>query len=129
MVSELATFKGTSKINEGYVELGYDNETLDCDVLEVAVGRSKKLDIIQRRVLQGRVISNKIDKAITVLIERRVKHPIYGKYLTRTTKLKAHDETNQCNEGDIVTLAESSPSSRSKTSLWNLICVVDKTTK
>ena len=50
------------------------------------------------RTLQGRVVSDKMDKSITVLIERRVKHPMYGKYLTRSTKLKAHDETNQCND-------------------------------
>ena len=53
------------------------------------------------RTLQGRVISDKMEKSITVLIERRVKHPIYGKFMTRSTKLKAHDETNQCVTGEI----------------------------
>ena len=48
------------------------------------------------RTIQGRVVSDKMEKSITVLIERRVKHPIYGKFMTRSTKLKAHDETNQC---------------------------------
>ena len=56
------------------------------------------------RTLQGRVVSDKMDKSITVLIERRVKHPMYGKYMTRSTKLKAHDETNQCAAGDLVTI-------------------------
>ncbi|EDP98722.1 30S ribosomal protein S17, partial [Shewanella benthica] len=59
------------------------------------------------RTLQGRVLSNKMDKSITVAIERKVKHPLYGKYLKRTTKIHAHDETNQCNEGDLVTIAKS----------------------
>jgi small subunit ribosomal protein S17 len=61
------------------------------------------------RTLQGRVISDKMDKSITVLIERRVKHPMYGKFITRSTKLKAHDETNQCNAGDLVTIRECAP--------------------
>ena len=65
------------------------------------------------RTLQGRVISDKMEKSITVLIERRVKHPIYGKFMTRSTKLKAHDETNQCVTGDLVTIRECSPISKS----------------
>ena len=76
------------------------------------------------RTLQGRVISDKMDKSITVLIERRVKHPIYGKFMTRSTKLKAHDETNQCNEGDVVTIRECAPISKSKA--WTLVDVVEK---
>ena len=67
------------------------------------------------RTLQGRVISDKMEKSITVLIERRVKHPIYGKFMTRSTKLKAHDETNQCVTGDLVTIRECAPISKSKT--------------
>ncbi|MFB0979611.1 MAG: 30S ribosomal protein S17 [Colwellia sp.] len=76
------------------------------------------------RTLQGRVISDKMDKSITVLIERRVKHPMYGKYLTRSTKLKAHDETNQCNAGDLVTIREVAPISKSKN--WTLVDVITK---
>jgi small subunit ribosomal protein S17 len=76
------------------------------------------------RTLQGRVVSDKMDKSITVLIERRVKHPIYGKFMTRSTKLKAHDETNQCNEGDVVTIRECAPISKSKA--WTLVDVVEK---
>jgi small subunit ribosomal protein S17 len=76
------------------------------------------------RTLQGRVISDKMDKSITVLIERRVKHPIYGKFITRSTKLKAHDETNQCNEGDVVTIRECAPISKSKS--WTLVEVITK---
>ena len=56
------------------------------------------------RTVQGRVSSNKMDKTITVVIERRVKHPIYGKFIKRSTKVHAHDESNQCNIGDTVTI-------------------------
>ena len=76
------------------------------------------------RTLQGRVVSDKMDKSITVLIERRVKHPIYGKFMTRSTKLKANDETNQCNAGDVVTIRECAPISKSKS--WTLVEVVEK---
>ncbi|NMP17123.1 MULTISPECIES: 30S ribosomal protein S17 [unclassified Thalassotalea] len=76
------------------------------------------------RTLQGTVVSNKMDKSITVLIERRVKHPIYGKFMIRSTKLKAHDETNVCSEGDVVTIRECAPISKSKS--WTLVDVVSK---
>ncbi|MDR6965974.1 30S ribosomal protein S17 [Shewanella putrefaciens] len=76
------------------------------------------------RTLQGRVTSNKMDKSITVAIERQVKHPIYGKYIKRTTKIHAHDETNQCNEGDLVAIRECRP--LSKTKCWTLVEVVSK---
>jgi small subunit ribosomal protein S17 len=76
------------------------------------------------RTVQGRVVSNKMDKTITIVVERKVKHPIYGKFIKRTTKLHAHDETNQCNEGDLVTIRESRPLSKSKN--WTLVEVVTK---
>ena len=76
------------------------------------------------RTVQGRVVSNKMDKTITVAVERKVKHPIYGKFIKRTTKLHAHDETNQCNEGDVVTVRECRPLSKSKN--WTLVEVVTK---
>ncbi|KKO47687.1 30S ribosomal protein S17 [Arsukibacterium sp. MJ3] len=74
------------------------------------------------RTLQGKVISNKMEKSITVAIERSVKHPIYGKFIKRTTKLHVHDETNQCNEGDVVTIRECRPLSKTKS--WTLVAVV-----
>ncbi|MCK5880523.1 MAG: 30S ribosomal protein S17 [Sinobacterium sp.] len=77
------------------------------------------------RTVQGRVVSNKMDKTITVLVERRVKHPVYGKFMTRSTKLHAHDETNECNIGDVVTIQESRPLSKSKT--WVLTTVDERT--
>jgi len=70
------------------------------------------------RTATGRVVSNKMEKTITVLVERRVKHPIYGKFITRSTKLHAHDETNECSIGDVVTIKESRPLSKTKT--WAL---------
>lgn len=76
-----------------------------------------------KRTLTGKVVSNKMDKSITVLIERRVKHPVYGKYLTKSTKLHAHDENNVCREGDVVTIAETRPIS--KTKAWTLVEVVE----
>ncbi len=76
------------------------------------------------RTVQGRVISNKMDKSITVAIERQVKHPIYGKYVKRTTKIHAHDEQNQCNAGDTVTIRECRPLSKTKS--WTLVEVVTK---
>lgn len=70
------------------------------------------------RTATGKVVSNKADKTVTVLVERRVKHPIYGKYITRSSKLHAHDEANECNIGDVVTIIETRPYSKSKT--WKL---------
>lgn len=67
-----------------------------------------------KRTLVGRVVSNKMDKTVTVLIERKVKHPLYGKYVVRSKKYHAHDESNQYNEGDTVEIQESKPISRTK---------------
>jgi small subunit ribosomal protein S17 len=77
------------------------------------------------RILTGRVISNKMDKTITVLVERRVKHPIYGKFIKRSTKVRAHDSDNQCQVGDTVTVEQCRPLSKSKT--WRLLRVVERT--
>jgi len=76
------------------------------------------------RMLTGRVISNKMDKTITVLVERRVKHPIYGKFITRSTKVHAHDEDNQCQIGDTVTVQQSRPLSKTKT--WRLLEIIER---
>jgi small subunit ribosomal protein S17 len=67
-----------------------------------------------QRTINGRVLSNKMDKTITVLVERVVKHPVYGKYIKRSTKLLAHDELNQCQEGDVVSIASCRPISKNK---------------
>jgi small subunit ribosomal protein S17 len=76
------------------------------------------------RTQQGRVVSNKMDKSIVVAIERMVKHPIYGKFIKRTTKLHAHDETNECRQGDLVEIKECRPLSKKKS--WTLVRVVEK---
>lgn len=67
------------------------------------------------RTMTGHVISNKMDKTISVLVERVIKHPVYGKYIKRSTKLLAHDEKNQCQEGDKVVITSSRPISKRKT--------------
>ncbi|TMN90784.1 30S ribosomal protein S17 [Pseudoalteromonas phenolica] len=74
------------------------------------------------RTLQGRVVSDKMDKSIVVAIERQVKHPIYGKFIKRTTKLQAHDESNTAKAGDVVTIRECAPISKNKS--WTLVDVV-----
>ncbi|MEZ7985034.1 MAG: 30S ribosomal protein S17 [Pseudomonadales bacterium] len=76
------------------------------------------------RKITGRVVSDKMDKTITVMVERRVKHALYGKYITRSTKLHAHDEKNECNEGDLVAISESRPLSKTKT--WMLQEILEK---
>ena len=77
-----------------------------------------------QRTVTGRVVSDKMDKTITVLIERQVKHPLYGKFIKRSTKVHAHDESNECNAGDTVTVEQCRPLSKSKT--WRLVKVVEK---
>jgi len=76
------------------------------------------------RTLTGRVVSNKMDKTITVLVERKVAHPLYGKFVKRSTKVHAHDENNDCQEGDVVIVAECRPLSKSKS--WKLVEVVTR---
>lgn len=77
-----------------------------------------------RKTRVGVVVSNKMDKTITVAIERKVPHPIYKKYFKKTTKLHAHDETNQCGLGDVVKIMETRPLSKSKR--WRLVEIVEK---
>lgn len=76
------------------------------------------------RTLSGKVVSDKMNKTITVRIERRVKHPVYGKIISRSTKIKAHDESNQCRIGDVVTIKETRPLSKTKS--WTLVEVVER---
>lgn len=76
-----------------------------------------------KRTLIGRVVSDKMDKTVTVLVERRVKHPLYGKIVVRSNKYKAHDETNQYKAGDTVEIAEGRPISRSKA--WSVVRLIE----
>ena len=75
-----------------------------------------------QRTIEGRVVSNKMDKTVTVLVERQVKHALYGKYLRRSTKLHAHDADNACNEGDVVRIAECAPMSKTKN--WRVVEII-----
>jgi small subunit ribosomal protein S17 len=81
----------------------------------------------QLRTVEGRVVSNKMNKTVTVLVERQVKHALYGKYIKRSTKLHAHDEDNACNEGDVVRVAECRPLSKTKN--WRVVEVVTRAAK
>ena len=72
----------------------------------------------------GLVTSNKMDKTITVAVERRVKHPVYGKFIGKTTKFSAHDEKNECGEGDLVKIMETRPLSKNKR--WRLVEIIER---
>jgi small subunit ribosomal protein S17 len=76
------------------------------------------------RSLSGRVISDKMNKTITVQVDRRIRHPLYGKIVTRHTKLHAHDESNECKQGDLVEIEECRPLSKSKA--WRLVKVLER---
>ena len=78
----------------------------------------------KQRTVQGRVVSNKMDKTVTVLVERQVKHELYGKYIRRSTKLHAHDAENTCKEGDVVRVAECAPMSKTKN--WRVVEIVER---
>jgi len=77
-----------------------------------------------QRTLTGRVVSNKMDKTVSVAIERLIKHPVYGKYIRRTTKVLAHDAANECQAGDRVAISECRPISKNKS--WSVVNVVER---
>ena len=79
------------------------------------------------RTVEGRVVSNKMNKTVTILVERQVKHPLYGKYIRRSTKLHAHDEENACNEGDVVRVSECRPLSKTKN--WRVVEIITRAAK
>ncbi len=78
----------------------------------------------ENSTLQGRVVSDKMDKGITVMVERRVKHPLYGKFIRRSTKVHAHDENNECQVGDVVIVEQCRPISKTKN--WRFIKLVER---
>ncbi|MBN1237764.1 MAG: 30S ribosomal protein S17 [Gammaproteobacteria bacterium] len=88
-------------------------------------GAEESADEKKVRKVTGRVVSNKMDKSVTVAIERLIKHPVYGKYIRRTTKVVAHDEDNACREGDTVAIAECRPISKRKS--WRVVEIVGTT--
>ncbi|MDB5261098.1 MAG: ribosomal protein [Adhaeribacter sp.] len=77
-----------------------------------------------RKERTGRVVSNKMNKTITIIVESKMKHPIYGKFVNTSTKFKAHDENNDCGEGDLVRIMETRPLSKSKT--WRLVEIIER---
>ena len=130
--------KSAQQLNEQLLGLLRDQFNLRMQKATGQLGQSHLLSQVKRdiarvktvlkqqavRTLTGRVVSDKMDKTITVLIERRVKHPIYGKYVKRSTKLHAHDETNQCHIGDKVTIRETRPMAKTKS--WALVDVLER---
>jgi small subunit ribosomal protein S17 len=78
----------------------------------------------KQRTVTGKVVSDKMDKTVSISVERKVKHPLYGKYLRRSTKIMVHDEDNACNEGDVITIAECQPFSKNKS--WRLVEIVER---
>jgi small subunit ribosomal protein S17 len=89
-----------------------------------AVANTNSVDRNLRKTRIGVVSSNKMDKTITVNVERKVKHPLYGKFVKKTTKFHAHDEKNECSIGDTVKIMEARP--LSKTKRWRLVEIVEK---
>lgn len=77
-----------------------------------------------QHTLTAKVVSDKMNKSVTVMLERKVKHPLYGKYIRRSTKLHVHDENNECGIGDVVTIKQCRPISKTKS--WRLVKVVEK---
>ncbi len=88
-----------------------------------AADSSSQAEKVQRTLI-GSVTSDSMDKSITVMIERRIKHPVYGKYIKRSTKLHVHDENNECGKGDVVMIEQCRPMSKTKS--WRLVQVVEK---
>ncbi|MDH3399482.1 MAG: 30S ribosomal protein S17 [Chromatiales bacterium] len=92
------------------------------------MSESEKVEAVETgekktRNVTGRVVSNKADKSITVAVERKEKHPVYGKYIRRTTKYMVHDEANVCREGDLVEISECRPISKRKS--WTVVQVLE----
>ena len=77
-----------------------------------------------KRTIIGRVVSDKMDKTVSVAVERKIKHPVYGKYIRRTTKVLAHDAANECKQGDRVAISESRPVSKNKS--WSFVDIIER---
>ena len=85
---------------------------------------AKPADAKIKRTVTGRVVSNKMDKTVSVYIERVIKHETYGKYIRRSSKVLAHDESNDCNEGDRVAISECRPTSKRKA--WQVVNIIER---
>ena len=88
-----------------------------------SMNKTASAEVVQR-TLSGVVTSDAMDKSITIMIERKIKHPVYGKYIKRSTKLHVHDEKNECTKGDTVVIEQCRPISKTKS--WRLVKVVEK---
>ena len=104
----------------GSIITGYQTKDFDAVKLQTAPFRDGKAS--DARTVEGRVVSNKMSKTVTVLLERQVQHPLYGKIVRRSTKVHAHDENGQCKEGDTVRIVECAPLSKTKN--WRVVEVV-----
>ena len=98
------------------------NLNYNVEMSELKIYQTMERHLRKERI--GLVVSNKMDKSIVVSVERRVKHPIYGKFVKKTTKLMAHDENNECNIGDTVRIMETRPLSKNK--CWRLVNIIEK---
>ena len=85
---------------------------------------AKETEVKGKRTVIGHVVSDKADKTVSVRVERLIKHRVYGKYIRRTTKVLAHDESNECKSGDRVTISECRPVSKNKA--WQVVSVIDR---
>jgi small subunit ribosomal protein S17 len=109
--------------HEEYV-MSTEAQTTEAAATPAAQAPRGEAPVAGQRLLTGKVVSNKMDKTVAVSVERLVKHPMYGKYIRRTTKLLAHDENNECKEGDTVSIKPCRPMSRRKS--WVLVRVVER---
>ena len=91
---------------------------VEVTAVEVVAGKANK------RTIQGVVTSSAGDKSATIMVERRIKHPIYGKFIKRSSKMRVHDESNECNKGDTILIEECRPMSKTKS--WKLVKIVEK---
>ena len=114
----------SAKVNQGGDKVEENLEVITEDMLEDSIDPVKKLERNLRKTRIGRVVSDKMDKTIVVAVENHVRHPLYGKIMKSTYKLKAHDEKNECGVGDRVRVMETRPLSKEKR--WRLVTILEK---
>lgn len=112
------------EVKNDTVEAPAETPVKNSETPEVKTDETKKEKKSHKRILQGKVVSNKADKTVVLKIERQVAHPLYKKYYKKAKKLMAHDENNDCNIGDVVKVIESRPLSARKR--WNMIEIISR---
>jgi len=120
----MATTESTAAESTTTESTAAESTAAESTAAESTVAESASQEEKVQRTLTGSVTSNAMDKSITVTIERRIKHPVYGKYIRRSSKLHVHDESNECNKGDVVVIEQCRPMSKTKS--WRLVEVVEK---